>query len=199
MRNVLVVMSRLDSEKLASVQFSKSLGLSLGVVYSMPECVPDDCRGLSLCRLSFTKQPNTKPLYSFLEETFIPDLIIIFDCYEKRILDRLYGVGCPVVKIISSADAYCLYGDYRYPFQFFRDFSLILKEMALVLSAADSKRSYFHQRDMIQCWKQSSMIVITAKDDRVKLLDHGVSDDIIQLRSGSLIETVTMIVTAFGL
>ena len=199
MRNVLVVMSRLDSEKLAFVQLSKSLGLSLGVVYSIPERVPDDCRGLSLCRLSFTKQLNMKPLYSFLEETFIPDLIIIFDCYEKRILDRLYGVGCPVVKIISSADSYCLYGDYRYPFQFFRDFPLILKEMVLVLSAAHSKRSYFHQRDMIHRWKQSSMIVTTAKDDRVKLLGYGVSDDIIQLRSGSLLETLTHVVADFGL
>ncbi len=199
MRNVLVVMSSLDSEKLASVQFSKSLGLSLGVVYSMPERVPDDCRGLSLCRLSFTKQPNTKPLYSFLEETFIPDLIIVFDCYEKQILKGLYGVGCPVIKIVEGAGDYCMRGDYRYRSQFSCELPTTLKCLSSCWAFTCSKRSYFHQRELIQYWKQSHVIVTDSEDHRVALLANDMSEDVIQLSSGSLLETLTHVVADFGL
>ena len=175
-------MPTIDTEKISVLQTE----CSVGVIYALPACVPDELKQMDLCRVSFTQKSNTGSIDHFLTRVFKPDFILLFECAEKRILKRLYGFGCPVIKFVNDEREYCCCG---HDHTLFSWWTMVPKKWCDL---------WCYQR--VQFWKQSICLVLRLKKYRKGLMAKGVSNEVIQFQtSASLSELIRPIITDFGL
>ena len=165
MKKVLVVASKIDLDTLSDLKKR----YELGVIYMFPVEVPNDFYQDSLCRVCFTDDYLDR-IDHFLTYTFEPDFILVFDCLNRVILERLYGEDCPVIKFIDEELEYCRCGHDHTQFSWW---TMIPKWWC-----------YWKRVHYVHFWQRSLALILRLKKYRKGLIAKGVSDDLL-VYSGS--------------